>query len=143
MADITNPLLPQGWSVDSDIIQFFIDFYKISDSPTAHDTYTGMFTGDATFKLASSTSIGREDILAKRRSMWSTVSSREHTVVKIFPFGPNAHEFMLYGGVKYTFETGQKAEKDWAARADLAKGPDGKWRMKYYQVYLDTGANAK
>jgi len=60
MADITNPLLPQGWSVDSDIIQFFIDFYKISDSPTAHDTYTGMFTGDATFILASSTSIGRE-----------------------------------------------------------------------------------
>jgi len=39
---------------------------------------------------------------------------------------------------------GRKAEVDWAARANLVR-EEGRWRMAFYQVYLDTAAmqNAK
>ncbi len=67
--------------------------------------------------------------------MWSAVSSRRHTPVKIFPFGDNAEEFMLYGRVAYRFKTGVQADVDWAARAILSKA-QGRLRLKFYQVYL-------
>lgn len=68
--------------------------------------------------------------------MWEKVASRVHEPVKIFPFGPNSDEVMLYGTVKYGLKTGGEASKDWAARAQLVKDQDGKVRLKFYQVYL-------
>lgn len=44
--------------IDAGIIQFFEDFYRISDTPDAHDTYIDQFTPDATFILASKVSNG-------------------------------------------------------------------------------------
>lgn len=51
---------PSGVSVDPEIVQFFEDFYRISDTPGAHDQYVDLFTSDATFKLASKQAIGQE-----------------------------------------------------------------------------------
>ena len=77
----------------------------------------------------------KSEILRTRQAMWSAVSSRKHTPVKIFPFGNGAHEYMLYGVVQYLFKAGEQAEVDWAARVVLAE-VNGIWKMKYYQVYL-------
>lgn len=68
--------------------------------------------------------------------MWETVSSRAHAPLKIFPFGPDANEVMLYGTVKYGLKVGGESSKDWAARAHLVKEGDGKVMMSFYQVYL-------
>lgn len=71
--------------------------------------------------------------------MWSAVTSRSHNPIKLFPFGPNNAEVMIYGTVEYVFREGGKAKKDWAARAVMAKAEDlGAWKMSLYQVYLDT-----
>jgi hypothetical protein len=71
--------------------------------------------------------------------MWAKVSSRKHTIPKIAPL--NEKEFLLYGTVEYELKSGGKAALDWAGRAELEKSSaDGKWRFKFYQVYLDTGA---
>lgn len=67
--------------------------------------------------------------------MWSSISSRKHTVPKIFPFGSSSREFMLYGSVKFGFKNGQEGEADWAARAEVSS-QDGVWRMSFYQIYL-------
>lgn len=69
--------------------------------------------------------------------MWSAVAGRYHTPIKVFPFGVNSEEFMLYGTVEYTFKDEGKgrASKDWAARAKLTK-VGGEWRLAEYQVYL-------
>ncbi|KAK1763941.1 hypothetical protein QBC33DRAFT_548381 [Phialemonium atrogriseum] len=131
---------PFGVEVESSIVEFFERFYRVSDTPGAHDEYVDMFTNDATFILASKSSRGREDILSMRHGMWSSISSRKHTVPKIFPFGSSSREFMLYGSVKFDFKDGKEGEVDWAARAELSS-QDGVWRMSFYQVYLDTGAN--
>jgi hypothetical protein len=32
-----------------------------------------------------------------------------HTPLKIFPFGPDSNEFMLYGTVAYTLKDGRKS----------------------------------
>ena len=39
-------------------IAFFRDFFRISDTPGAHDAYLEQFTNNATFILASKCSIG-------------------------------------------------------------------------------------
>lgn len=69
--------------------------------------------------------------------MWTAVESRKHTVPKVFPFGGNANEFMLYGTVDLGLKNGGSASLEWAGRAKVTKSStDGMWRMKYYQVYL-------
>jgi hypothetical protein len=70
-----------------------------------------------------------------RKGMWEHVASRRHVPIKIFPFGPNADEIMLYGTLAYGLKNGKSAEAEWAARANLVK--DGSSvKMSYYQVYL-------
>ena len=68
--------------------------------------------------------------------MWEKVSSRAHAPLKIFPFGPDANEVMLYGTVKYGLKAGGESSKDWAARAHLVKDGEGTVMMDFYQVYL-------
>ncbi|UNI17583.1 hypothetical protein JDV02_003915 [Purpureocillium takamizusanense] len=132
---------PAGASVDPGIVQFLQDFYAVSDVPGEHDRYVDMLTEDATFIMASKRARGRDEILAVRKGMWTVVSSRRHTVFKVFPFA-GADEFMIYGSVALGLKNGAGVDVDWAARAELEKSADGRWRMKYYQVYLDTGAIA-
>lgn len=54
---------PSGVEVDPAVIEFFEKFYRVSDTPGAHDEYVDMFTKDATFILASKTSQGREGMM--------------------------------------------------------------------------------
>lgn len=78
----------------------------------------------------------REDILAFRKSLWTSVSSRKHVVSKIF-FGEN-NDMMLHGTVTYVMKhdpQGKDVKIDWAARAEFEDDQDGP-KMKYYQVYL-------
>ncbi|KUJ20963.1 uncharacterized protein LY89DRAFT_420878 [Mollisia scopiformis] len=137
---------PAGLNVDHGIKTFFEDFYKISDTGTeeAHELYADQFTADATLVMASKVRKGRDEILQIRKGMWEKVASRLHRPVKIFPFGEGAEEVMLYGTVKYVLKDGRKADVEWGARANLVK-EEGKWKMGFYQVYLDTAAmqNAK
>ncbi len=67
--------------------------------------------------------------------MWEKVASRKHKAFKIFPFGPNSDEFMLYGTVQYGLKAGGESGLDWAARAHLVKD-NGRVKMDFYQVYL-------
>lgn len=67
--------------------------------------------------------------------MWDAVSSRQHTISKIFPFGANATELMLYGTVAYKLKDNRKAEVPWGARAVMVKEGEA-WKMGFYQVYL-------
>lgn len=51
---------PAGTSVDPGIVQFFEEFYAISDVPGEHDRYVDMLTDDATFIMASKKARGRD-----------------------------------------------------------------------------------
>lgn len=131
---------PAGIDFDPAYKKFFEDFYAVSDTPEVHEKYAANFTDDATLIMASKTVNGRAEIIGLRKAMWEKVSSRLHSPLKIFPAGAKgADEVMLYGTVSYTFKDGRKGSVDWAARANLVK-EDGKVKMKYYQVYLDTAA---
>lgn len=61
------------------------------------------------------------EILNVRKGMWEHVFSRSHKPEKIFPFGPNADEVMVYGSVSYGLKNGKSNEITWAARAHLVK----------------------
>jgi len=71
--------------------------------------------------------------------MWEKVATRKHKPIKVFPFGPNSDEVMLYGTVDYGKKDGTNATVDWSARAHLVK-EGSEMKMDFYQVYLDTAA---
>ncbi|KAE8451295.1 hypothetical protein EG329_004460 [Mollisiaceae sp. DMI_Dod_QoI] len=128
---------PPGIQVDSGIKQFFEEFYKISDTGTeeAHELYADSFVKDGIIIMGIKIGRGRDEILQIRKGLWEKVASRLHRPLKIFPFGENADEVMLYGTVAYTLKDGRKADIDWSARANMVND-GGKWKLKYYQVYL-------
>ncbi|KAF2854050.1 hypothetical protein T440DRAFT_486679 [Plenodomus tracheiphilus IPT5] len=133
---------PSSIPFDPAYKKFFQDFYATSDTPSATTEYVANFTKNATLIMASKKVSGSEEILALRKAMWEKVASRKHEAIKIFPFGADSDEVMLYGTVKYEFKAGGESGLDWAARAHLVK-EDGRVKMDFYQVYLDTGAQAK
>ena len=51
---------PPNIQIDKGIKAFFEEFYKISDTPDAHEKYADCFTGDATLVMASKKGVGRE-----------------------------------------------------------------------------------
>ncbi|EKD13038.1 hypothetical protein MBM_08800 [Drepanopeziza brunnea f. sp. 'multigermtubi' MB_m1] len=83
----------------------------------------------------------RVEILAIRKGMWAAVASRLHTPMRVYPFESRdgVEELMLFGSVKYVMKDGRGTEVEWAARANIVK-EDGKWKMGFYQVYLDSVA---
>ncbi|KAI9745891.1 MAG: hypothetical protein M1818_000572 [Claussenomyces sp. TS43310] len=126
---------PPGVTIDDGIVKFFETFYTTSDTPAAHDQYADSFSRNATFIVASKTMQGHDEILAGRKAMWAAVASRQHTPVKIFPFGPDADEVMIHGSLVMVLKDDRKAELDWAARAKLVKEAQS-WKMGFYQVFM-------
>ncbi|KFY96940.1 hypothetical protein V500_02261 [Pseudogymnoascus sp. VKM F-4518 (FW-2643)] len=139
MAHSYKSQYPTKVVVDEKIVQFFEDFYRISDTPGAHEEYANYFTKDATFILASKSIKGYEEILAARKAMWTAVASRAHKPIKVFPFGHVSTEFMLYGTVSYEMKDGRKSGLDFSARAKMVQ-IEKQWKMQDYQVYMDTAA---
>ncbi|KAK7421260.1 hypothetical protein QQZ08_010037 [Neonectria magnoliae] len=129
---------PADLKIRPEVDAFFTRFYDVSDTPGLTEKYVSMFTNDATFILASKASKGSE---ALREGMWTSVASRKHTLHKVFPFGNDATEVMIYGSVELGMRSGSTVDVDWAGRAQLTKdASDGEYKMSFYQVYLDTGA---
>lgn len=73
--------------------------------------------------------------MALRNGLWEKVQTRRHHPTKIFPFGPNGNEVMLYGTVEYVLKDGKKSGLEWAARGHLVK-EGGEVKMDFYQVYM-------
>ncbi|KAI9736791.1 MAG: hypothetical protein M1834_000995 [Cirrosporium novae-zelandiae] len=137
---------PTHLPINPSVLKFLEKFYEISDNPNAHDTYVNSFTDDATFKLGSKIAQGTSEIKSLRASMWEYVKSRKHTIHKVFPFGSDALEVMLYGDVEYELKKdgsgdgdgGVRDVKEWAGRAVLrvVGGSEGEVKLGFYQVYI-------
>jgi len=50
---------PAGVEIDVDIKTFFEEFYKLSDTPEAHEQYANSFTSDATVVMGIKKVTGR------------------------------------------------------------------------------------
>lgn len=89
------------------------------------------------FSSGVQTAIDGVEITTLRQGMWEAVASRKHTLNKVYPFGAGSDEVMLHGSVALQLKNGGSAEIEWAGRAELEKtAADGKYRLKFYQVYL-------
>ena len=124
--------------IDHQIPDFFTKFYKVSDDPEQHEEYAKSITDDGTLIMGTKKATGYKEILEARKALWSgPVKTRKHTLKKIFPFGDNSNELMLFGTVKYVLKNGKEVTVDWAARALMAHAKAG-LKMGFYQVYLDS-----
>lgn len=50
---------------------------------------------------------------------------------------------MIHGNVDYVLHNGQDVTVDWAGHAQFVESEDGKLRMRFYQVYLDSAPVAQ
>lgn len=127
---------PPSVSLDPRIVPFFERFYTVSDSPTAHTEYADSFVPDADFVMGIKTTSGYDGILELRKGLWTgPIVRRKHHLYKIFPFGPDSLEVMVYGKVEYGLKNGKEIEVQWAGRAVL-EDYQGGLRFRHYQVYL-------
>ncbi|RMZ80224.1 hypothetical protein DV738_g2775, partial [Chaetothyriales sp. CBS 135597] len=142
---------PPSVQVDARIVPFFESFYAVSDDPS--DAATRAYVEDhltpsATLIMGAKRADGRDEILALRKGLWAAngpVVSRKHTVGQLYPFGtPDSLDVVLYGVVDYGLRNGKTGVRvEWAARAVFEEeDKGGKLRMKFYQVYLDSGVVA-
>ncbi|KIW06278.1 uncharacterized protein PV09_02749 [Verruconis gallopava] len=123
--------------------KFIEEFYQVSDTPSAHDQYVARFAPNARLVMASKVAVGAEEILALRRALWEKVNTRSHRPLKVFPFGANSDEVMIYGTVEYGFKDGRNGGLEWAAKGKLGVDETGKVVWRDYQVYMDTAAQNK
>lgn len=130
--------------VPSKVASFYEGFYAISDKsdPSTHTQYADSFTKDATLVMGIKTVQGYDNILELRKGLWAgPVISRLHTLERIYAFGDDGMDVMLYGNVKYGLKNGKSVYVDWAGRAKLVED-GGDIKMKFYQVYLDSSVVA-
>ena len=137
---------PSSPSIDPRIVDFYANFYRISDDPSeqAHAEYVESFTKDGTLVMGTKKAMGYDNILELRKGLWTgPVKKRLHHLKQTFPFGDNNLNVMLHGFVDYGLKNGKDVQVEWAARAVLVD-EGGKLKMKDYQVYLDSApvANA-
>jgi len=57
---------PKDLPQDPALIKFYEDFYRISDTPNAHEQYADQFTEDATLIMISKEAKGREGMSSPR-----------------------------------------------------------------------------
>ncbi|KAK9342108.1 hypothetical protein V1522DRAFT_455069 [Lipomyces starkeyi] len=133
---------PEGFS-DPKVELFLENFYKISDTPAAHEEYAGQYADDATLIMGLKKIDGGTDILTYRKSMWTAVAARHHVLEQVFPFQGNiiekVSEYALVGTVEYTLVNGKHVLVEWAAKMVLAPGKteSDSPKIQFYQVYID------
>lgn len=119
--------------------QFVRDFYAASDvGPSGHSAYVDLYTPETTLIMGPTEYKGHEGIRQFREAGWEKVATRKHVVGGIFlsPSKPD-EELMLYGTVDYGMKDGtSKLGVEWAARMLLSKNDDGRYKVKWYQVYI-------
>ena len=64
MAHSYKSQYPQEAQVDDGIKSFFEEFYKISDTPVAHERYVENFTEDAVLVMGSKRRVGSDSEFA-------------------------------------------------------------------------------
>jgi hypothetical protein len=125
-------------TIDPRIPDFFARFYAVSDNPSeeSHAEYANSLTKDGTLIMGIKEAKGYDNILEFRKGLWTgPVKTRQHKLNKIFPFGDNSNEVMLYGSVDYELKNGRNVTVHWAGRALMVE-VGGKLKMGFYQVYL-------
>ena len=55
-----SPAYPPGIDIDPAYKSFLSNFYRLSDTPNAHEAYAAQFADDATFIMASRKAVGSE-----------------------------------------------------------------------------------
>lgn len=156
-----NPLYPHTTLPEESIRKFVSSFFEISDSPDHNESWVNCFTKDAevimgtdrgngengkctaqhewlliSYKICQLTEKSAE-LRELRRRMWSVVTSRKHTLTKVFPGrfgGLEEYELMLFGEVARKKKDGLSAVFSWAGHAILRRESEC-WKFSYYRVW--------
>ena len=70
-----------------------------------------------------------------RKKIWANIPNRDHRAIRVFPFGNDGDELMVYGTVDYKHHDEHEKGTEWAARVKLAK-EGGQIKIALYHIFL-------
>ncbi|CAG9947647.1 unnamed protein product [Clonostachys rosea f. rosea IK726] len=100
------------------------------------DEWGAHFTEDAVFKKEAAEIKGRQALIDSGKESWKPLKSRDHTVYKVFPFGPDCDEIMLHGRSQNVDLEGNERTFTWAARMHF-RTVEGKLLIDEYTIIPD------
>jgi len=118
------------------------DFFVIMDknTPDAGPRLAAeVFTPDATFILSGGTYVGTEEIKISRIKAWEIVAARDHKIRRVYTQGDDASDLLMIGRAKMTLNNAKYIEGDFIARAIYENFDTPDIKMKYFQVWGDSG----
>jgi len=98
-----------------------------------------VFTPDATFILSGGTYVGTEEIKISRIEAWKVVASRLHKIKKVYTCNDDASDLLFIGRAKMALTNGKYLEGDFIGRAQYENFNSPDIKMKYFQVWGDSG----
>ncbi|CAF9926818.1 MAG: hypothetical protein GOMPHAMPRED_004235 [Gomphillus americanus] len=108
-----------------------------SNNHTADEQkFAQTFTEDGIYEVAETQSVGPDAIIAFREKFFKDVPHRDHPVVKVFTYGPDDKNLMIYGNVGVELPEGTKHSKEWAGRYEIVDTGSGGLKFKYVQVFV-------
>lgn len=63
--------VPSDVKLDPRIVPFYENFYRVSDSPEAHDEYVDAMTSDGLLIMGTKKATGKDELMALRKGLWS------------------------------------------------------------------------
>ncbi|KAH7159415.1 hypothetical protein B0J13DRAFT_432830 [Dactylonectria estremocensis] len=115
-------------------------FYELADSkqPDAgHLMASEVFTDDAVLISPQGRMAGFREISKSRDTAWSVVSSRSHTISKVFAGGAKSPELALLGAVNMGFTNGKGVTSPFAVHIKLTdlNAPPSQLRITFMEVF--------
>lgn len=130
---------PQGsetYPVNPRIIACLEQFYRIADNNDLIDEFADCYTPTGTLISGKQKAVGRAEILVARKKAVTGphIVWRRHRAGRIFQFGKDSGEIMVYGVADYKLTNGKEVPMEWASRGILVEH-EGKMKLDFYQTY--------
>ncbi|KAJ6017889.1 hypothetical protein N7451_001268 [Penicillium sp. IBT 35674x] len=122
-------------------------FYELADSKQSDAGQlmaTEVFSEDATLSTPGGTFKGFSEISKCRDHAWGTVTSRKHTISKVFPGHGDKEELALFGTVRMTFAKGESQDSEFVALVKLGSSESSATqpRISSMEVYAITSPSS-
>ncbi|KAM5357063.1 hypothetical protein ACJZ2D_016654 [Fusarium nematophilum] len=143
MSYVTNTTVWLSGNASEEVKGLIARFYELADSKRvdAGDIIaTQIFTKDATLISPNGTFQGAKEIRKSRDSAWSVVTSRRHSIFRVFSGDAETPELALLGSVHMEFTNGRDLTSGFAAHIKFER-PDpssAQVLISFMKVFSDT-----
>ncbi|KIN03243.1 hypothetical protein OIDMADRAFT_53039 [Oidiodendron maius Zn] len=125
------------------LINNFLDILDHNTEDAGEKLVKYIFTADAEFHSSGGVARGHKEIRASRTAAWKIVKYRRHDVVKVYSATDDASDLMWIGDAVLILKNDKEVKGAFLARIVLEDVNSKDVRIKYFQVWGDSGPMMK